>query len=438
VPLEGGAPRELLEKVSLADWSPDGRDLAIVHNVGGKNRLEFPIGKVLYETAQGIDSMRFSPRGDRLAVGLGGETVATIDLSGKATTLSKGWDDIGNVAWRPDGGEIWFAGRRAGQQHQLYAVTLSGRERLVRLEAGGVYLFDVSGDGRVLLNHYFYYQSVVVLAAGESAERDLSWMDRPYVDIISKDGRTVVFDETGEGGGDKGAIYLRATDGSAAVRLGEGQGMGLSPDGRWVLSQARRPSETFVLLPTGPGQPRSLIHKGITSISWGHLSWGGFLPDGKRVLFLGRPGSGALRLYVQNLDGGELRAISPEGMEAGSMAASPDGRFVAAQGPDSKIAIYAVDEGAPRPLPGAEAGESPILWSADGGSLYVYRTSEAPVRVFKVDIATGRRELWKTIAPADRSGLVSIDNIVMTPDARSYAYSFARILTSLEVAEGLR
>jgi hypothetical protein len=58
--------------------------------------------------------------------------------------------------------------------------------------------------------------------------------------------------------------------------------------------------------------------------------------------------------------------------------------------------------------------------------------------VFKVDVATGRRELWKTIAPTDRSGLVSIDHIVMTPDARSYAYSYMRILTSLELAEGLR
>ena len=120
------------------------------------------------------------------------------------------------------------------------------------------------------------------------------------------------------------------------------------------------------------------------------------------------------------------------------MAVSPDGRFVAASGPDSKIAIYPVDGGAPRPLAGAEAVENPILWSADGGSLYVYRRGEAPARVFKVDVATGRRELWKTIAPADRSGLVAIDNVVMTPDARSYAYSYQRILTSLEVVEGLR
>jgi len=431
VPLDGGAPRELVENVSAADWSPDGRDLAIVHKVGGKDRLEFPIGKVLYETEL-VESVRFSPRGDRLAISQNLGAIVTVDLSGKATTLSKGWSNVGNVAWRPDGSEIWFSGERGAEKFALYAVTPSGRERLVRREAGGLYLHDISRDGRVLLNDYFWHSSLVALLAGESAERELSWMDQSLVEAISSDGRAVVFDEWGEGGGENGAIYLRATDGAAAIRLGEGNGLGLSPDGRWVLSRPFQSPDTFELLPTGPGQPRSLEHKGITS------GWGRFLPDGKRVVFFGRVGTGSRRLYVQNLDGGEPRTISPEGMPPGLLAVSPDGRFVAAQGPDSKIAIYPVDAGAPRPLAGSEAGESPILWSADGGLLFVYRTSDTPARVFKVDAATGRRELWKTIAPADRSGLVAIDNIVMTPDTRSYAYSYQRILTSLEVVEGLR
>ncbi len=432
VPLEGGAPREVLENVSLADWTPDGRDLAVVHRVGGKDRVEFPIGKVLYETVGVIESVRFSPRGDRLAVSLG-DGIVIVDLSGKATTLSKGWGGTGNVAWRPDGNEIWFSGQKGAEKYALYAVTPSGRERTVRREAGGLYLHDIARDGRVLLNDYFWHSSLAALPGGESAERELSWMDRPNVEAISKDGRTVVFDEWGEGGGDNGAVYLRATDGSAAVRLGDGSGMDLSSDGRWVLSQPAQSPETLVLLPTGPGQPRSLEHRGITSLPSGRL-----LPDGKRVLFLGRAGTGSARVRVQSLDGGEARAISPEGTPPGYMAVSPDGRFAAARGPDSKIAIYPVDGGPPRALAGAEAGDNPILWSADGRSLYVYRSREAPARVFQIDIATGRRDLWKTIAPADRSGLVAIDNIVITPDARSYAYSYQRVLTSLEVVEGLR
>jgi eukaryotic-like serine/threonine-protein kinase len=434
VPLEGGAPRELLEDVMLADWSPDGRELAVVHKVGGKNRLEFPIGKVLYETAELVGSVRFSPRGDRIAVSQEPGDIVAVDLSGMATTLSKGWSNTGNVAWRPDGREIWFGGNGPGEKIAIYAVTLSGRVRLVRREAGGLYLHDISRQGRVLLNEYFWHDSLVGQSAGETTERELSWMDQPYVNAISNDGKAVVFDEPGEGGGDSGSsIYLRAIEGSPAVRLGEGHGLAFSPDGRWVLSWPSMTSDTFVLLPTGTGQPRPLPHTGITAAHFGQ-----YFPDGKHVLFLGRSGSGSWRLYVQNLDGGDPRAVSPEGISIEFPAISPDGRLIAANGPDSKIAIYPVDGGDPRPLAGVETGESPIVWSSDGRSLFAYKRNETPAQVFKIEIATGRRELWKTIAPADRSGLVGIPNIVMTPDARSYAYSYLRILTNLEMAEGLR
>src|SRR6266540_1144591 len=322
---------------------------------------------------------------------------------------------------------------RTGEKFALHAVTPSGRERLVRREAGGLYLHDISRDGRVLLNDYFMYSSLVGMSAGESAERELSWLDQSYVNAISNDGQLLVFDEVGEGRSESETIYVRAVDGSPAVRLSYGHGLAFSPDGRWVLSWPSFSSENFVLLPTGPGQPKTLPHRGITAA---HL--GRYFPDGKRILFLGRTGSGFWRLYVQNLDGGDPKAVSPEGISGEFVAVSPDGRLVAAQGPDSKIAIYPVDGGAPRPLAGAEAEESPILWSSDDQSLYAYRRNEAPARVFKIDIATGKRELWKTIAPADRSGLITIENVVMTPDARSYAYSYLRILTSLELAEGLR
>jgi tricorn protease-like protein len=162
------------------------------------------------------------------------------------------------------------------------------------------------------------------------------------------------------------------------------------------------------------------------------------LPDGKRVVFLGRSGTSPLRLYVQDFDGGQPRATTPEGMTFGHIAVSPDGHSVAALGPDSKIAIYPLDGGAARPLAGAETREGIVTWNADGASLYVYRRFESPARIFKIDVATGRRELWKTIVPIDRAGLITIDNFVMTPDARAYAYSFQRILTNLEIVEGLR
>jgi Tol biopolymer transport system component len=404
----------------------------VVHRVGGKERIEFPIGKVLYETAEEIGSMRFSPRGDRIALTDSAGTVATVDMAGKARVLSSGWG-YAEVAWRPDGREVWFSGYRRGEKFGLYAVTLSGRERMLRRESAGLYLHDVSRDGRVLFNEYVWTSSLAALRAGESAERDLSWMDFSLVADISDDGRFVTFSEQMEGGGARGAVYLRATDGSPAVRLSEGSGLAISPDGQWVLSKQPGPSEPLVLLPTGPGQPRPLEHLGVAGGGWGR-----FFPGGKRVSFYGRSGSGGWRLYVHDLEGGATRPISPEGMPIEAFAISPDGRSVAAQGPDGKISMFPVDGGPARLLSGAAAGESPILWSADGGSLYVFKAEEAPAEVFRVDIATGRRDLWKTIAPSDRSGLVQIDTLVMTPDAHSYAYSYERILTELEIMEGLR
>ncbi len=66
-PLAGGAPRELLENVQWADWAPDGSGLAVVRDVGGRNRLEYPVGKVLYETGGWISHPRISPKGDMVA-----------------------------------------------------------------------------------------------------------------------------------------------------------------------------------------------------------------------------------------------------------------------------------------------------------------------------------------------------------------------------------
>jgi Tol biopolymer transport system component len=431
VPLEGGAPRELLDNVLAADWSPDGRDLAVAHYVDGKYRVEYPIGKVLYETPHLIWSLRFSPRGDKLAFATDG--IATVDLAGKVTTLSKTRSYTGRVIWRPDGGEVWFSPAESGEQFAIHAIALSGRQRLIRREAGGLFLYDISRDGRVLLSNFPWSYSLVALPAGESPERDLSWTDQPWAVAISDDGRAVVFNEYGEGGGDKGSIYLRATDGSPAVRLGEGEAFDLSPDGRLVLSAPLADPETFVLLPTRLGRSRSIEHRGITMCCSAK-----FLPDGRRFVFLGRTEKESWRLYVQEIDGGQPRAFSPEGLTRSVVALSTDGRFVTALAPDTGTTIYPVDGGAPRPLTGAEPGEWPIAWSADGRSIYVYRRREAPARVFRIDVATGKRELWKTIAPADSSGLLSVHRIFMTADARSYVYSFERVLNNLSVVEGLR
>jgi len=157
--LAGGAPREVLERVEEADWSPDGRQLAIVRDVNGVRRLEYPVEKVIYSTAGYISHVRVSPSGDRVAFldhpvrGDNAGLVAVVDQSGRKQTLGSEFLASEGLAWSPSGQEIWFAAARSGSgtKNDLWAVGMDGKERLIWREAGPVSLRDVSRDGRVIL-----------------------------------------------------------------------------------------------------------------------------------------------------------------------------------------------------------------------------------------------------------------------------------------------
>jgi Tol biopolymer transport system component len=437
-PLAGGAPREVLEGAQWADWSSDGKSFAVVRDSGGKNRLEFPIGKPLYETGGFVSNIRVSPRGDLVAFldhpqhGDDGGSVAIVDTAGKKKTLSSGWASEGGLAWSPRGDEVWFTATKAGGARALHAVDLSGRERLLARVTGTLTFQDVASDGRVLLTHDTTRLGILALAPGEQKERDLSWLDWSLVRDLSADGKTVIFDESGEGAGATYAVCLRKTDGSPAVRLGEGAAMALSPDGKWVISIPRGTPAQLVLLPTGSGESRRITNDSINHVT------AAFFPDGKRVLFAGNEPGRGVRFYVQDLQGGRPRAISPEGVEVFAVAISPDGKRVAAIGPDGENWLYPVEGGQPGRAPGIEAGDGPICWSRDGRSLYVRDRARVPVRLFRVDLATGRRELWTELSPYDTSGFVGVFSIRAAPEAGAYAYTYGRVLSDLYLASGIQ
>jgi eukaryotic-like serine/threonine-protein kinase len=249
-PLAGGAPREVLEDIQWADWSPDGNDLAVVRDVGGRNRLEYPIGKVLCETVGWISHPRVSPKGDWIAfldhpiAGDDAGSVAVIGSDGTKKTLASGFYTTQGLAWSPDGTEVWFTGSRVGANRALYAVSLSGRERLVSAMPGSLLLLDIWRDGRILLTRSSWRRELQGSSGEKKTEVDLSWLDYSYPADLSQDGETILFDEEGEGGGTYGkggswayTVYLRKTDGSPAVRLGEGSAIALSPDQKWVISR---------------------------------------------------------------------------------------------------------------------------------------------------------------------------------------------------------
>jgi eukaryotic-like serine/threonine-protein kinase len=437
VPLVGGAPREVMENVEWADWSPDGDTLAIVRQEQGRQRLEFPPGKVLYQADGWISHLRIAPKVDAIAfidhpeLGDDGGAVAVVDLTGKKTTLSTGWDSIQGLAWSPEGDEVWFSATRTGGDRSLYAVNLSGTVRLLARVPGELTLLDVRRDGSVLLTRGNDRAGTIGLAPGEAKERDLSWLDWSVPGSLSSDGRTVLFSETGEGGGPRYGVYLRKTDGSPAVRLSDGFGLALSPDGKWALARTNVFPSPLLLLPTGVGEAKPFSHDSIN-----HL-YGQWLPDGKRLVFSGNEAGHGFRLYVESPEEGKPRPISPEGV-SGSVVLSPKGDFVASGGPDHKIYLYPVAGGEPVLVSGTQPDEVPTGWSADGRSLYVFRFGEIPARVFELELSSGHRKLWKELVPADAAGIDTIRGITITPDARGYVYGYIRTLSDLYLVEGLK
>ncbi len=438
VPLNGGSPRPVLENVQWADWSPDGNNLAIVRDVGGRNRLEFPIGKVLFETSGWIGHPRVSRKGDLVAFldhplpGDDGGSLRVVDLNGKVKTLATELNTAQGVAWSADGRELWFTASRQGVKRAVYAVTLGGRERLIARVPDTLSLQDIWQDGRVLLSRDTWRRELIGLTAGDSKEHDLSWLDYTYPSDISPDGKVLLFTEAGEGGGLNYSVYQRKIGESSAVRLGDGLAITVSPDGKWVIASPPSPPAQLVLLPTGPGEARPLTHD---SINHSRAKW---LPDGQRFIFSGKEPGHAARIYRQDSPEGKPVPISPEGIDPLVLVLSPDGRQVVGVGPDEKAYFYPVTGGEPKAVPGIEPGEQPIEWSDDGKTIYFYRLGDLPAKVYRLDLSTGHKTLWKELMPSDSAGVSRIGPILITSDGKSCLYGYHRILSDLYLVEGLK
>ncbi|HEY3349631.1 MAG TPA: protein kinase [Thermoanaerobaculia bacterium] len=440
-PLSGSAPRELLEDVGDADWSADGGSFAVVRAPQWRYRLEFPPGKVLYETTGWISFPRISPKGDAVAFldhplfGDDRGSVAIVDRSGRKKTLATGWESMQGVSWSPSGEEIWFTAARAGNSRALYAVTPSGRLRPITATPSGMTLQGVSRDGRVLFIESNARLGFLGLLPGEAKERDLSGPEWSFSPILSADAKSVVFSEQGSAGGAGYSVYQRKADGSAPVRLGEGAPLAMSPDGKWVLTAlvGSTPSQ-IVLLPTGAGEPRPFPKDQIEHATG---FFGAFLPDGKRILFNGNEPARPPRVFVQDLAGGAAKPVTAEGIEG--ILVSRDGTTLVIRAPDGSYSMAGLEGGAARPIPGLRAGDVPLQLTADGRHLFLRDGSRAfPARVLRLDLATGRQETWKELTPGDPAGITLLQPAALSDDGKTILFIYSRVLSDLYLAEGLK
>jgi eukaryotic-like serine/threonine-protein kinase len=448
VPIGGGAPRAFLEGVGWVFTTRDGSSMGVTRLAAGRQRIEFPVGRPLHETPSGIVSPRASPSGERVAFihqptsGFTEGRVAFVDREGHMRELTPLREDFCGLAWSADGREIWYASSPPmSMECELRAVSLDGKDRLVARPPGSVALLDVAADGRVLLVHGNRRFETRGRLPGEATERDLSWFDRTFEEDLTPDGRTMIFHESGRGGGPRQSVFLRPVDGSPAVRLGDGFPQAISPDARWVVAlpdyAATRARARLFLIPTGPGEPRQLPAGTIASY-WD--AW--WMPDGNAVVLAAEEAGRPRRLFKQELSGGDPRPITPEGVTTNTHTISPDGAWIAAKRfePGARFELYPVGGGEPRPIPGLKKRETPLRWSGDGRSLFVRvpDPNPLPARIVKLDLATGGREPWLELAPPDRAGVGGIADIQLSADGRGYTYTYFRGLGALYVVEGLR
>jgi len=434
----GGAPREMLEGVEAADWAQNNQDLAVVRGAGGGTRLEYPIGKTIHETRGWIGNPRVGPGGriafiEHPSIGDDGGFPAVIEADGKMRPLTPAFGSCQGLAWSPDGREVWFTAAEVGNR-SLYAASLSGRLRTLAMVTGSLTLQDVAKDGRALLIDEARRLGFSALAPGAKKERDLSWLDWSRPVAFSRDGRTALFYESGEGGGPGYSTYVRATDGSPAVRLGEGQALDITPDGAWAAAVLQKLTHPHVLLyPTGAGQAKPLSPQGL-SLRPGFR----FMPDGRHVLARAAEEGKGDRIYLLDLEGRKPRAVTPENYR-GIGPITSDGRRFIVRTPDGAAVIYPIEGGEPVAAKGFDAGDVAVGWTADDRELYVIQTRGGlGSRIDRLDPSTGRREPWKEIVPADPTGVVRISSVIVSPDGSFYGYAYSRVLSNLFLVEGLK
>ena len=431
--------REVLDGVQWADWSRDNK-LLVVRDVKNLNRLEFPIGSVLYETSGWISHPRISPRGD--LIGFihhpihedDGGAITVVGLGGRTASISEGWLSAQGLAWYGDD-EIWFTATKVGNARALYAATLSSDTRLINRAAGCLTLHDISDDGRLLISHDNSRTETQGLAPDEKTERNLSWFDWSIAGDLSDDGTMLLFTEAGEASGSQYSVYLRGTDGSPARRLGDGFALALSLDQQWALALMQTTESRLILLPVyGPNKPR-VLHCGAIHCE----PSASVLPDGKHILFVGHDRGRGSRLYLQRIDGGLPRPITSEGVRIlSSRAVASDGRRVAGTGADRMTYIFDLQANEPSVVRGTLPGEVPIQWNSDGTSIFVFCRGEVPAKIYKVNIANAQRTYCKELTPTDPAGVHEIVRVLVTPNLSTHVFSFTRNFSELYLVQGLK
>jgi len=441
-PLGGAAPRELLENVYDADWSPDGKDLAVIAGDQKNWRLEYPIGKVLLQGNNWISDARVSPDGNQIALfqhpGNSGRAaddrgeVAVVDRSGRLRTLSTGWESLEGLAWTPSGKEVWFSAAESGEQYCIHATTLSGKQRTVYCGTSGARVQDIAASGRALVATNETQLFMPVLEHGATDAREMGWLGGSILPRISRDGSEILFTDVSEQGGNDYSVYVRKPDGSPPVRIGGGgYGTDISPDAKWAaIALPGDPKSSLQIVPVGPGQAHDLHWDGF------QILWTGWFPDGKRMLLYASQSGQPTGLYSTDSNGAPPKWIAAQGIPLEGVA--PDGDSLL-QLQDGAWELRSIQSGAVKPLPALHSDEQPIAWAEDSNHLFIQSPSFATVQIYRLDISSGARQSWQLWKPKDAAGVLPQNILIrMSADGRWIVFNYRTQVGQLYSSDTLR
>jgi eukaryotic-like serine/threonine-protein kinase len=435
VPLSGGTPREMLDNVQDADWAADGEKMAVIRYVpeSAHWKLEYPVGKVLLDGVDWISHPRISPDGKSVAFldhespsGDDQGSVAVIGPDGKAKKLVGGYVSVEGVVWAPDGKELWYTATRKGNAENLMGVTLSGKERSIMNVPGGMWLSDIRNGDLLTVAHQIKI-GIRGVAPGKTDEHELGWLGWGIGRDISWDGTKIIFEEEGDGGGPDYTVFLRDTDGSPPVKIGQGVGLAISPDKKWVITKPNKSGALFVV-PTRAGEMRQLTHDSVK------YDGARYLLDGKHIVAIGiEPGHG-VRDYIVDLHDGSSKPLTQEGTVGLRM--TPDGTSLLVRNSEGKAGTWSIEGGAFKPMEGLDPKYLVIGFSPDGKAMNIVdRTStERTTSVLRFDLATQKVTPWKTFGnPTLFSGPPQYSR-----DGRAYFYVYTQVLSVGYVATGVK
>jgi eukaryotic-like serine/threonine-protein kinase len=435
MPVSGGTPRELLTSVHDADWSPDGSQLVVVHEVNGKDRLEYPIGTVLYETNGYLSDVRMSADGQRIAVAEHPEKgddrgmVAVVDLARNHKVLTPQYLALQGLAWTTRGNNLVYGASNSGGILAVNEVTLRGEIHSGTPGVGNAVIQDIARDGRRLIIRDDYFKRIWVKRAEDSTPKDVSWLDISFFPILSADGSLLAFGDGSDVAGEHYATMLRRTDGSPAVRLGEGAVLGMSRDKQWVVSVLPTAPVQLMLYPTGAGTSQRLDKGEFVAISAAAFA------GGSDIMVCGNEAGQSSRCYVRHLAGGTFKPFTPEGVRG--VIASGDGQFIVAM-TEGGYRQFAIQGGTSQSVPGITLDDQVIRYSPDGKSLWIRRKNSQPVRIEQLDIKTGARTALLPDFSPRRAGVLSVSEVTLADDPRSYAYMERESASYLFEMKGMR